>query len=459
MNARAIFLAAAIASGLPVADAWACNPCGGTVDYHEWACGYAPRQGWHWQRVVVGTVTCPCGSCGCTLEGVTTNCWVSALIETCGGGNSCEGNGHDHCPDLPDPRECTGVVPPPDREGWALHDGREGTYTPDNRYSYNSTGAFNQIREVGTGRFVVLFPGLGGRDGNVQVVAHGPSNNRCKVESWSGMPDLEVVVHCHGPAAPFEVVNTPFLAYFLATDDGATATREIGHARYDWPPELDGPDPAFQWNSNRPHLPVTLRQDTGDYLVRFRNLMRQDGAAVVTSLGASLHFCQVVSTSIYTVGTQTGTEVRVWCFDETGRLADGSFTLRYEWQRPVSGSPAREGYAFASQSQTASYTPGWQFNSTGASNAAARSATGTYALTYPNLPAPGPLFPPSLYTRKSTVLMSARTWIPAYCKVRRWGGGSDTTVDGSCFNHLGEPADRPYQQVYLTRSHGPVTQP
>jgi hypothetical protein len=341
-----------------------------------------------------------------------------------------------------------------------LHDGREGTYWPDNRYSYNSTGAANQISQVGAGRFVVLFPGLGGLDGNVQVVAHGPSNHRCKVQSWTGVPDLEVVVQCHTPAPPFEAANTPFLAYFLATDDGATATREIGHARYDWPPDFEGPDPAFQWNSNRPHLPVTVRQDTGDYLVRFRNLMRHDGAAVVTSLGITLHFCQVVSTSIYNVASQTGTEVRVWCFDETGRLADGSFSLRYEWQRPVAGSPAREGYAFASQSATASYTPSWQFNSTGASNAAARSATGVYALTYPNLPPPAPVFPPSPYPRKSTVLMSARTWIPAYCKVSRWGGtGSDTTVDGSCFNHLGEPADRPYQQLYLTRSQPPVTQP
>ena len=456
MTTRAICLAAAIAGGLSIADAWAA-PCESVTQYFDWACGYEPRQGWVWQKVGVGTLTCGCTQC--SLEGLQTTCWIYAQEETCG--TMCDGVEPEHCPlPQPDPAECSGHTPPPDREGWVLHDGREGTYTPDDRYSYNSTGAGNEVSQVGPGpgRFVVRFPGLGGLDGNVQVVAHGPSNNRCKVEGWTGMPDLEVVVHCHGPASPWEVVNTPFLAYFFATNDGATSAREIGHARYDWPPHpYEPPDPAFQWNSNRPQLPKTVRQGTGDYLVRFQNLMQPDGAAVVTSLGVGLSFCQVVSTSIYNVATQSGTEVRVWCFNKFGQLEDSSFVLRYEWQR-VSGTSPREGYAFASQPSTASYTPSSQFNGTGASNTAARSGTGTYRLTYPNLPPPE-LMPVTAY-RSSTVLMSARTWLPSYCKVSSWGGpGSDTTVNGRCFTHLGALVDRAYQQVYLTRSHTPPAQP
>ena len=91
------------------------------------------------------------------------------------------------------------------------------------------------ISTLGVGRYAVTFSGLGGLDGGVQVVAYGPSNNRCKVEGWSGVPDLRIDVRCHTPAgAP---VFTPFLVHFFATNDTATPYREIGHARYDLPPD------------------------------------------------------------------------------------------------------------------------------------------------------------------------------------------------------------------------------
>ena len=48
---------------------------------------------------------------------------------------------------------------------------------------------------------------------------------------------------------------------------------------------------------------------------------------------------------------------------------------------------------------------------------------GVYTLTYPDLPPPGP----AGSAPTSTVLMSARTIGPSYCKVTQWGGaGVDT---------------------------------
>jgi hypothetical protein len=454
MRLRRSVLAAALAGALFAAEAGAAPPCGGTVDYFDWACRYRPGRGWLWELETVGARNCVCGS-GCFLSGHTTSCLASNLTESCGG-TSCEDNAYETC-DLPtpDPATCTGPGVPADREGWARHDGTPGLYAPNPRYSYNSRSYANQINNPATGHFRVWFPGLGGGDGNVQVVAYGAGPNRCQVENWSGMPDLRVDVSCHTPAGV--PVNTRFLAYFLATDDTAASTREIAYARYEWPPAPS--DPAFQWNSNGP-LPVTTRLEAGSYAVRFRNLMHPDGAAAVTAVDGGPRFCQVLSSAIYTAGADTGTEVRVWCFDTTGRLADSGFSLRYEWRRFVAGSPAREGYAYANHSTSGSYTPTSQFNSTGALNAAARLDTGTYELVYPGVPYPDwPPLPGTNYGT-STVLVSARTLGPSYCKVASWTGSTDeTTVKVLCFNASGALGDRTYQQVYLTRYPQIVPQP
>jgi hypothetical protein len=280
-------------------------------------------------------------------------------------------------------------------------------------------------------------------------VAYGTNANRCTVRDWKGSPDLRVYVSCHTPAGV--PANTPFLVYFLATDDTAASAREIAYARYDHDSPPVPPDPAFQWNSNGP-LPVTTRLEAGSYTVRFRNLMHASGAAVVTALGSGPEFCQVLSTGIYTAGAETGTEVRVWCFDSGGRLADSSFTLRYEWRAVVAGAPRSDGYAYANQSTAASYTPSPQFNSTGAVDAAARLDTGRYEIFYPGLadPTAPPVACGSWWT--STVLLSARTLGPSYCKVVSWAGSiAETTVKAQCFNYAGAPGDRTYQEMYLTR--------
>jgi hypothetical protein len=416
-----------------------------------------PRAGWQWELVVVGSMLCVCNQ-DCVFEGTLTTCYDDGLNEPCNTHNTCDVDEEGGCQSFPppDPDRCAGPVPPPDREGWARHDGRREPYAPDDRYSYNSSGATNQISMAWDGNFTVTFPGLGGEDGNVQVVALGPGTERCKAGGWQGRPDLQVNVHCYNQAGHF--VNTPFLVYFFATDDTATSTREVGHARYDVPVGLDSPppDPAFQWNSSGA-LPTTTRLEAGSYVVRFTDLAHANGAAIVTALGVDRNFCQVLDSGRYTEGGVAGTQVHVWCFDGS-RLADTSFALRYEWQQPVPGASVREGYALADTPSAPAYTPDAQFNSAGAWNTAARSSTGRYSLTYPELPAP--VSGPAVSARASTVLMSARAIGASHCKVVGWGGaGADTTVEGRCFSHTGVSGDRAYDQVYLTRKRTIVTDP
>jgi hypothetical protein len=357
-------------------------------------------------------------------------------------------------PDCAGPSECAGRLGRGDREGWALHDGTIGRHAPDPRFSYNSSGATNELDSGTIGRFKVTLPNLGGLDGNVQVVAYGDTRNRCKIEEWSGMPDLTVDILCQDAAG--WPVYTPFLVYFCATDDTATSTRAIGYARYDWSPLPDPPDhPEFQWNSHGPP-PATTRLAVGRYIVRFLNMNQLGGAGVVTALGTGPQFCLVRAIG-HSAGTDMDTEVAVDCYGLATQPADSSFTLRYEWQRVVAGAQALEGYAFAHSSLLASYTPAPSFNSTGATILAARMGTGTYALTYEGLPAPGEGPDPHPEVRASTVLLSAWSQGPSYCKVVSWGGSDDaTTVNTQCFHGAGGPANLRYQGVYLTR---PPAQP
>ncbi len=437
MNRFAWCVTAVLVGTLTPVDAGACRACGGINDYRDWECLYTPRSGWSWQLVLVGRMFCDCGCGPCSLSGRSTTCVNSAMTETCGGGDSCDGNYFETC-SLPLPSSaCSGPMPAADREGWVWHSGAAGTYTPASAWSYNSTGGINQISNPSVGRYTVTLPGLGGFDGSAQVVAYGSSNHRCKVGGWTGLPNLTIDVRCHTPAgAP---VNTPFAAHFFATDDTGTTTAQVGHAYYD-PFEWWSQPFAYQWNSAGA-LPATSQLDVGYYKVRFPNQLHQEASVVVTAVGANANFCQSMGWSV----DATGTDLLVTCFDSVGALADSAFSLRYEWRQPSWASDQKlHGYLLASQATIPSYTPSWQFNTTGVANTASRSAVGRYQVTYPNLP------PHS----STTVLISAWALWPSYCKPLNWGSntptGASTFVNARCFTHAGVASDVGYTQVYLT---------
>lgn len=74
------------------------------------------------------------------------------------------------------------------------------SYTPSGKYSYNHSGGINISRNK-TGSYAVKFIGFGGggRGGNVQVTAYGPSRNTCHVINWnynSGGADFVVNISC-----------------------------------------------------------------------------------------------------------------------------------------------------------------------------------------------------------------------------------------------------------------------
>ena len=451
--AASLLTLGAVAAVLTASGALA-EDCCNTTRYKEYQCLFeTPPARWEAELVTVGQRQFL--SPGYSMWGRETTCftYTSYLCSNQG----CPGGGSDCCRDYLEecplaPPQCNGYLPPADREGWVWADGRAGTYTPYAAYSHNSSGGENEVSNPAVGRFLVRFPGLGGRDGNVQVVAYGSSNNRCKVATWNGMPyytvddqgtvstgpgDLTVDVRCHTPAgAP---VNTPFVVQFLASDDIGTSSSQIGYSLY-----VSGVQPgpgadAYRWNSAGPR-PTTTRLDKGYYKIRFDGQLHSDASVIVTAVGTSATFCQTLSSS----SDGTGADVWVLCYDPAGNLTDSSFSLRYEWRRPSTTSgQTLDGYLLASSPSSSSYTPVRQFNASGARNTASRSGTGLYSSAYPNL---------SAWEASSTVMVSANALGPSYCKPYSWLSWNGlVTVNTRCFNYAGVAGDRQYSQVFLSR--------
>jgi hypothetical protein len=104
-----------------------------------------------------------------------------------------------------------------------------------------------------------------------------------------------------------------------------------------------------------------------------------------------------------------------------------------------SGRGAENGYVWANQPATASYTPSltYQYNSTGANNTITRTAVGTYHVTFPGLTAAG-----------GHVQVTAYGSGPERCKVGSWGG-SPVVVNVYCHNNAGVLVDTYYNVQFV----------
>jgi hypothetical protein len=435
-----LVLAAAVTT-LPLASAQAKVKCSHTTQYREWQCRYSPHPGqWSWQEIEVGRDELFCSG-GTSQTGTVTEC-TSSTVSLCGTTSTtrCDPIPANECPRPTDP--CEGHVPPADRRGWVLADGLSWIATPPAAHSYNSSGAQNEVHRVDEGQYLVRFPNLAGADGNIQVVAYGESNHRCKVTHWSGVPGKdgpgEVVagVRCHRPNGT--PVSTPFVVNFIATDDLWLPHAELAYTSFS--PFQEETSPDFLW-STQGTLPVVTRVDTGYYTVRLEGHHHEDPSVIVTAMGGDPSFCQ----HLYTDVDAGGTTVGVFCFDGGGRLVDTAFTSRIEWREPPGLSLA--GYLLADEPANPSYAPDTQYNATGATNMASRSATGRFSAVYPKLAGRTSI----LNEATDTVMVTARALGPLYCKVAKWSASEgDIVAETRCFNFAGDAADSSYDQVYLS---------
>ena len=476
----ALGVALSLATALCASEARAAIQCSAFTYFYayEWQCQYDPvTASWGWKLPFNGAEITeenirllgdPVGwlSRGChnevVEEGTRTECYLAepgdegecglgdtvcpAQDELCQRTTNCETVAQCGRPPRPPASQCSGPTPAAVRQGWVLANGQPGSFVPSPDVSYNSVGGTNWVVGLSPGRYEVVFPWLGGNDGNLQVTAVGAGNDRCKVTGRSGSPtpsglaDLHVIVEC-APAGG-SPTDSPFLLHFLAAKGTGTTATQTGYELYH---PINPVSPAFKWSSAGP-IPVTTKISVGHTKTRFEGLMHPDAAIAVSAYGPGPAFCY----SGGAVTDATGTDVHVLCWNGLGQMVDTSFSLLYVWRQDGVGRSFKvAGYLTADEMTSASYDPDDQWNLSGATNHATRSGAGTYAATYPGV---GP------FGGSSTVMMSAEALFPVYCKPGPWTIWNGlVSTSGSCFTESGTATNADYSQIFL--AHDPLAAP
>ena len=189
---------------------------------------------------------------------------------------------------------------------------------------YNSSDALDTVHRLGTGRWQVTLPGIGGSHGrgNVQVTAGGVEGSVCRVTSWTA--GLVATVACrdhHG-----SLLDTSFDLTFMK-DRGLKfeGSSHVAYVLADRPTTASyTPSTGFGFSSAG-IKPRVARSARGVYSVKLDG-MPLGGSAQVTAYGSGSRRCVVASIRRSSKPQRIG----VRCFTADGSsLADAKFTLTY----------------------------------------------------------------------------------------------------------------------------------
>jgi hypothetical protein len=230
--------------------------------------------------------------------------------------------------------------------------------------SFNSAGGTNTVAILGTGLFLVTFPGLGnGLTSNVQVNAFETNGTPhiCTSQGWgsSNGTDVYAYVGC------FDFVGNPYSADFSIFYQARQAAPG-GWLGFFWADQPSAPSytPNTNWNyNNRGGTNTVTRTSTGVYTATFPGL-RGGGNPQVTAYsfygGAAAH-CEISSWT----AQGTTTAVGVLCFDGRGNPADEYYSLSYNRSALESEGATNGVYGYASKPSASSYTPKFYYSEYG----------------------------------------------------------------------------------------------
>ena len=312
------------------------------------------------------------------------------------------------------------------------HPTTAGSTTPLALYSYNPTGAANQINRVEAGVYSVGWPGISVPTGaiNAQFVTaySGPNGGFCMELNWSG---AALNFRCYDQAgAPSDMAST-----IVLVGSGTFS----GRSAFAW---IDAATSSAEASQTWRHHPFgdsisSAHVATGRYVVRFARLQRTGAAdregVIVNAYGSTAAVCQPSAPT----STLTGLEVAVQCFDAAGAAVDTRFTiLLVDGARPG----AKLAFALADQPTAATYTP---------TNAAVRGtgtveiahvATGVHDVSFFGFSRSGDL--------RESFLVSPVGTTAGRCRVAGWEfSGAGTAVRVACETTAGVPTDMPFSII------------
>lgn len=317
---------------------------------------------------------------------------------------------------------------------WA-HNPTAASYTPNPDYSFSASGGAITAFRDRTGVYRIVFEGVPGDGGNVQVSAYG-SNTVCSPLSWTGRTGLTIEVVCRNPTtlsivdSPYTVLFTrhltgsPRVAYAFANDRSAAS----------YTPDLD-----FSYNPSGGAITIT-RTGTGSYTVVFAGVsadVANAGSVQVSGLDSN-GWCL---TGGWGSNGSEGLRITVRCY-LLGNLTDMRFTVLFV--EGAGGASRAVGYAWANNPTAASYTPqpSYAYAHGGGTITATRFSVGQYTMSFSGIGSHGG--GPGGTAQVTTYGGSGN------CTVQGWNSeGTSVDVLVFCYDRFGTPVDTQYQALFL----------
>jgi len=333
---------------------------------------------------------------------------------------------------------------------WA-NDPLADSYTPDERYQFNSTSVANTITHTGIGTYTVALPGMG-TTGNIQITATSGNNeaapfaigHSCEIAgeptSQNGAAQIGVVCTDLSGAA----VDTGFMLLYV---QGNTFLGAFGSSAYLWAndpaAESYTPEAAFNFNSTDVANTIT-RQDVGTYIATLPGAGVEDGTIQVSA--SNVYPGTSCTASRWELTADGSKNVTVLCYDATGALVDASFELFHgvgSTSSDVAMIWATGAYVWVNHGEAAPrYTPGanFQYNAAGGAIEAERQEAGIYEVYIPGVGIDGGVF---LVTAFGTETAATA------CSVRTWDiFEGDIIASVNCFAPDGTPTDSRFMLSY-----------
>ena len=285
------------------------------------------------------------------------------------------------------------------------------SYTPNTDYSFNPGGAIT-ITRSGTGTYQVLFNGLNGDGGDVQIDAYG-SNATCYSGGWGGsfLANVDCVNAAGAAVDSFFVINV------------VPATVSATGLAFSWASSASAPiytpDATYTYNSVKKATSIT-RSSVGQYTVTFAGLAAGGvaGGNVRATSYTSTARCKVQG---WSPGSDGSWNVSVGCYSLGGSPFDAEYEVLFV---PPSGFA----YSWIFDGSTGSPSATYSVNPGDAAVTGVRNSTGNYTITFPN----------SGIGEGWSVQATAYGGGSNYCKVQGWGG---SVADILCFTAAGAAAD------------------
>jgi len=325
---------------------------------------------------------------------------------------------------------------------WAWADQLHATslYTPQTKYSYNSTGGSITITRTGTGAYTVALTGfLGGEGDDVQVTAYG-GDHYCTVDGWGSGASPVIYVKCYAPGGAATDSKFTILYQKRGTSFGSD-TQGIAFLWADQPTNPSyTPNISYQYNSTGGTNTIT-RKATGSYSAILPGLSPFGGDVQVTAIGTNGR-CDVVGWGPIDIEETLGVEVK--CVDASGTAADQEFSLAFSIGTTLgySDSPTPGAYAWANNDSASSYSPSRSYEYNGLTKGRLviqRSIVGEYSVTIPGHPS----------FSSSLVLITSYNAGGGYCNVQGW---TKTTAHVNCYGRTGIPNDARFDITYQAGS-------